>query len=171
MSVTIRRATPPDSPSINTLCVEAYREFETAVGPANWRQMYEVLAHAADLSRVGELILAEDAGGLLGVIVYVRPGNSDGVTMPAEWASIRMLAVSPSCRGRGVGKRLTQECIDRARRDGAEAIGLTTGEMMRIARPMYERMGFQKDAELGSRMGVEHARYVMRLKPAVSFRM
>ena len=79
----------------------------------------------------------------------------------------RMLAVSPMNRGRGIGRKLAQECIDRALRDGAKAIGLTTGEMMRVAEPMYERMGFKKEAELGTRFGVKHARYVLILKEAV----
>ena len=78
-----------------------------------------------------------------------------------------MLAVSPLSRGVGIGKRLTQECIDRANRDGAEAIGLTTSEMMKVAQPMYERMGFKKEEELGKRFGVKHARYVLGLKKAV----
>jgi len=38
---------------------------------------------------------------------------------------------------------------------------------MRVAEPMYERMGFKKEAELGTRFGVKHARYVLILKEAV----
>jgi ribosomal protein S18 acetylase RimI-like enzyme len=161
---TIRQATPSDSAPINELCVEAYREFEPMIGSANWESLRHKLSQASELSAAGELILAESGGKLLGVILYVPPGRSDGKSIPGEWASIRMLAVSPLCRGRGVGRTLTQECIDRARRDDAAAIGLTTADMMRIAQPMYERMGFQKEAELGERFGVTEARYVMRLR-------
>jgi ribosomal protein S18 acetylase RimI-like enzyme len=167
MPYTIRKAMPPDYAAINKLCVEAYMEFEPLVGAANWQLMQEVLSKASDLSDIGEFILAENNQQLLGVIVYIPPGNSDGMTIPAEWASIRMLAVSPLYRGKGIGKKLTQECVDSARRDKPEAIGLTTGDMMRIAQPMYERMGFKKDAELGSRMGVKHARYVLMLNQAI----
>jgi len=35
--------------------------------------------------------------------------------------------------------------------------------MMTVARPMYERMGFIKEADLGERLGVKHARYVLQL--------
>jgi len=164
----IRRATPLDSSAINKLCVEAYHEFESSIGSADWQQLRDRLSRASDLSSLGELIVAEDATLLLGVVLYIPPGKSDGVSIPCQWASIRMLAVSPLCRGRGIGRELTQECINRARRDGAEALGLTTGKMMKIAQPMYERMGFKKDAELGVRFGVKHARYVLVLKQAVS---
>jgi ribosomal protein S18 acetylase RimI-like enzyme len=166
MDYMIRQATPRDATAINDLCIAAYQEFEPVVGPINWQQMRDSLARAADLSSIGELILAEDATGLLGVILYIPPGKSDGVSIPREWASIRMLAVSPGCRGRGIGRKLTQECIDRAGRDGADAVGLTTTEMMRIAQPMYERMGFKKEAELGARFGVNQGRYVLKLKQA-----
>ena len=77
---------------------------------------------------------------------------------------MRTLAVLPLHRGKGIGHRLTCECIDRARRDGAEAIALTTAEMMTVARPMYERLGFIKESDLGKRFGVQHARYILRLK-------
>jgi ribosomal protein S18 acetylase RimI-like enzyme len=167
MLYTIRKATPLDYTAINKLCVEAYLEFEPVVGSVNWQLMRDVLSRASDLSGIGELIVAEDSEILLGVIAYIPPGNSDGITIPAQWASIRMLAVPPLYRGRGIGRKLTQECIDRARRDSADAIGLTTGEMMQIAQPMYERMGFKKAADLGSRMGVKHARYVLILNQAV----
>ena len=167
MQYIIREATPADSPAINTLCVEAYREFEASVEQADWQQMQDVLAHASDLSTAGELLVAEDASGLLGVVLYVRPGDSDGISIPAAWASIRMLAVSAIGRGRGIGRRLTQECIERARRDGAEKVGLTTGEIMKNAQRIYQDMGFQKDAELGIRLGVKHARYVLALKQTV----
>lgn len=163
MDYTIRLATPLDTSAINQLCVEAYQEYGDSVGPANWQQMRVALSQAADLATIGELLVAEDADGLLGMVLYISPGKSDGTSIPVEWASIRMLAVSPSARGRGIGRQLTQTCIDRANRDGAEALGLTTAEMMKIAQPMYERMGFRKVAELGTRFGVKEARYVLML--------
>lgn len=167
MQCIIRQARRSDSEAINRLCVAAYQEFESSVGQSNWLQMREALSQAADLSACGELLVAEDAKGLLGVVLYVPAGKSDGTSIPREWASIRMLAVPPKCRGRGVGRRLTEECIARALKDGAAAIGLTTTDLMAIARPMYERMGFQKDAELGTRFGVKQARYVLMLSENV----
>ena len=166
MEYRIRQAVAGDAAAINRLCVEAYQEYEVAVGRANWEQMQVILSRTADLSKSGELLLAEDEEGILGVVLYIPPGKSDGVIIPKEWASIRTLAVSPKSRGRGIGKRLTQECINRAIQDGAAAIGLTTSEMMQIALPMYERMGFHRETELEPRLGAKLARYVLQLKPS-----
>jgi ribosomal protein S18 acetylase RimI-like enzyme len=160
----IRLALPIDFPAINQLCLEAYQEFEITIGHDNWQQMRDILSHASDLSEMGELILAEESHCLQGVVAYIPPGRSDDIIIPRQWASIRMLAVSPSCRGKGIGRKLTQECIERARTDGAERIGLSTGEMMAVALQMYDRIGFKKDKELGIRYGVANARYVLILK-------
>jgi ribosomal protein S18 acetylase RimI-like enzyme len=167
LGYTIHSATSHDAAAINQLCVEAYEEYAGAIGPANWQQLHVVLSHAADLSSAGELLVAEEDKGLLGVVLYIPPGRSEGDSASLEWASIRMLAVRPAARGRGIGRQLTEACIDRAKRDDAAAIGLTTAEMMRVAQPMYERMGFRKVAELGRRFGVAEARYVLTLKPII----
>jgi ribosomal protein S18 acetylase RimI-like enzyme len=159
----IRRAIPSDAPAINDLCLQAYQEFESVIGSSNWQQLRETLARAAELSNRGEIILAENAEGLAGMVVYVAPGAPARGKLPATWASLSALAVSPRCRGLGIGRKLTEECIERARRDGAIAIRLTTSEMMTVAQPMYLRMGFQLDADLGLRFGVNEVRYVLRL--------
>lgn len=160
----IRNATPTDSDDINRLCVEAFEEFRSIVGESNWPQLRETLEHASKLMSEGELIVAEDSSGLLGVVLYVADDRTNDNSLSTNCALLRTLAVSPRNRGRGIGRRLTQECIDRARKDGADAIALTTGSMMTVARPMYERMGFIKEADLGKRLGVTHARHVLKLR-------
>jgi ribosomal protein S18 acetylase RimI-like enzyme len=59
----------------------------------------------------------------------------------------RLLAVHPDARGRGVGRRLTEECLGRARTRGSVAVGLHTTVLMDVARAMYERMGFVRAPE------------------------
>ena len=156
-SFLIRNATMSDADTIDRLCVAAYEEFRPRVGEINWPRLRETLARTSELSREGELIVAEDSSGVLGVVLYVPPGR-------AKHAWLRTLAVAPQQRGRGIGRRLTRECIDRARQDDAVAIELTTADMMTVALPMYQSMGFAKELELGNRFGVPHARYVLKLR-------
>lgn len=162
-AIIIRDATSSDATAINRLCVAAYEEFQSVVGEANWEQLRETLVRTSELLSEGELVVAEDSSGLLGVVLYAPCGRTKHQDLAARCALLRTLAVSPSNRGRGIGRRLTQECIDRARNDGADSIALTTADMMTVARPMYERMGFIKDADLGERFGVTEARYVLKL--------
>jgi len=156
-SFLIRNATSSDADTIDRLCVEAYEEFRFRVGEINWPRLRETLSRTSELSREGELIVAEDSSGLLGVVLYVPPGR-------ARNAWLRTLAVAPQQRRRGIGRQLMRECIERARHDGAEGIELTTADMMTVALPMYERMGFAKQLDLGNRFGVPHARYVLKLR-------
>lgn len=158
----VRNARPSDSDAINHLCVEAYVEFRRTIGEANWQRLRETLSRASDLATEGELIVAEDSSGVLGIVLYKPPDNDKGVAPKSAW--LQTLAVSPLHRGKGIGRALTRECIDRARKDGATSIGLTTAEMMTVARPMYERLGFIRESDLGERFGVDHARYVLELR-------
>jgi hypothetical protein len=41
--------------------------------------------------------------------------------------------------------------------------------MMTVARPMYERMGFRKDADLPPKFDVAYARYVLELGAVAVF--
>jgi ribosomal protein S18 acetylase RimI-like enzyme len=61
---------------------------------------------------------------------------------------VRLLAVGPAGRGRGLGRRLMEECIRRSRAAGAPALTLHTTDMMRVAMGLYERMGFARAPEL-----------------------
>lgn len=160
---TIRDATAADSQAINRLCVEAYEEFRPIVGETNWQRLGETLLRTSNLSAEGELIVAEDPSGLLGVVFFTPHSRTNDSGGDGRRALLRTLAVSPANRGRGIGRRLTQECIDRARKGGAQSIALTTAAMMTVARPMYERMGFSKEADIGDRFGVHEELYVLRL--------
>ena len=161
----VRDARPSDAEAINHLCVKAYAEFRPVIGEPNWIRLRETLSRASSLTNEGELIVAEDGSGVLGVVLYIPHRHDNGGSSKSAW--LQTLAVSPLHRGKGIGRSLTRECIERARRDGADSIGLTTAEMMTVARPMYERLGFTKESDLGHRFGVTHARYVLRLESGV----
>ena len=57
---------------------------------------------------------------------------------------MRALGVDPAVRGRGVGKTLMRDCLERARAAGAAVLCLHTAEFMTTAVAMYLAMGFRR---------------------------
>ena len=66
---------------------------------------------------------------------------------------MRILAVHPDYRGQGLGRRLVQECLNRARSLKIPKIYLYTGTFMEAARRLYEHFGFQRIPEFDKEPG------------------
>jgi ribosomal protein S18 acetylase RimI-like enzyme len=116
-----------------------------------------------------KLIVAELDGQLAGMVtLYLDAEHSSQGGWPRGWASIRLLALHPDYRGRGIGHALMEECIRRCRDQGIATIGLHTTEMMDVARRMYEKIGFVRAPEFDfyPRPGVVVMAYRLDLKPS-----
>jgi DNA-binding MarR family transcriptional regulator/GNAT superfamily N-acetyltransferase len=59
-------------------------------------------------------------------------------------AKLRLLIVEPKARGRGLGKRLVEECIAFARAKGYRKLVLWTQSNLAAAREIYARTGFKR---------------------------
>ena len=53
------------------------------------------------------------------------------------------MGVTERFRGRGIGRRLTQAAIDKARALGADTLVLATSRLLPVANHLYESLGFQ----------------------------
>jgi len=160
-SPAIRDFAASDADAVNRLAVAAFAPFATHY--SDWTAMAANLGRMSALSTTGEVIVAESGGRIAGAVAYVPPGASKAAFFDVAWPIIRMLVVDPDVRGKGIGRALTDACIERARRDGAKLIALHTSPIMSVALPMYLRMGFVRLRDAPPVFGVDYAVYTKAL--------
>ena len=158
----VSAATPADYAEIAALNVAAYAEFRAACGEEAWARMRANLEAVDALASAADLLVVRDGPRILGSVAYVPAGRT-APPLPRESASVRMLAVAPEARGRGVAAALMRACITQAREEGAAVLGLYTTAMMGAARALYARLGFVEDAVLPPRHGQPCWRYRLDL--------
>lgn len=163
MAAIVRDALDREIDDIVLLTVEAYGEYSHDLTSDNWEIMRTNLSKVAEIAKQGKLLVAQRDRELVGSVIYHPPGASDIRLFEPEWASLRMLAVSPQHRGRGIGRQLSWECVRRAKQDKASVVALHTSELMVAARRMYERLGFKQEIELPRHLGIQYWRYVLNL--------
>jgi ribosomal protein S18 acetylase RimI-like enzyme len=137
----IREATLADADAAGHVVLEAYRslpDYEAEPG-------YEIeLADVASrLPPNAEVLVAEQDGAVVGCITFV-PGHESPLAemLEPDEAGIRMLGVDAGARGQGIGRRLVEACIARARSLGRSAVFLHSTSYMHGAHRMYDRLGF-----------------------------
>jgi ribosomal protein S18 acetylase RimI-like enzyme len=130
--VIVREARPEEHGRLGELVVTAYRSLPEFDEPDYEPELRDVARRAGDAV---VLVAVDDAGTLLGCVTYVPGPESPWAELlePGE-AAIRMLAVDPAARGRGIGTALAAGCIARAREGDRAAIflhlpGLPTGPL------------------------------------------
>lgn len=145
----IREARVGEHDALRRLMLEAYDEYHLIFDDVVFGEYAEEIADVEGRLQTSVLIVAEEDGRLLGAVTYFPAGSGGGYddSWPRAWAGVRLLAVPPHARGRGIGRVLTQACIERARSEGADVLALGTTDYMKTARAMYERMGFTPSPE------------------------
>ena len=146
----IRDAQPSDRQAIRDVTLAAYQEYAAQM-PGFWDGYRQNIIATLDDIGSAEQLVADEDGAIVGTVLLYPPrrvqvSRTDSLEMP--WPEVRLLAVAPAGRGRGIGAALMQECVRRARKSGARALSLHTTDLMQTAQRMYERMGFVRSAEL-----------------------
>ena len=149
--VTVRVAGPADRDAIQAVTLSAYQEYAPSI-PAHWEGYRQNIIATLAAAAPGTQIVALDDDRVVGAVLLYPSGapieNPGGTSATLSWREVRLLAVAPSSRGRGVGAALMNECIHRARTAGAAALTLHTTDLMQAAMRLYERLGFERAHDL-----------------------
>jgi GNAT superfamily N-acetyltransferase len=144
---TIREARADERETIRELTLSAYSQFATIMAPSAWPGLQSAILGGLANAEQADIFVAEHGGRIVGSVFLFPPAQDDGSEGGRMvWPELRMLAVSPEARGRGIGTALVEACLQRGRERGDEAIGLFTSESMRDALRLYPRLGFERDS-------------------------
>jgi GNAT superfamily N-acetyltransferase len=147
--VAIRDARDDDCDAVRDVVLRAYAEYASMMPERLWMRYRQQLLDTLDSVVSVERIVAERTGALVGSVLLFPPAAAayGSPVLKAEYPEVRLLAVLPEARGRGIGAALMEDCAERARRAGASTLGLHTTEIMQAALRMYERLGYVRAPE------------------------
>jgi ribosomal protein S18 acetylase RimI-like enzyme len=143
-TITVRRAGRLDHDTQRDLLREGYAEHRAAMPAAFYAGWMDDLMDVEARDRDAETYLAEIDGRAAGCISFYRDGSQQRFGDVWEDARVRALVVHPEARGLGIGQRLVDRCIVRARVLAAPAISLHTADFMTAAKRLYVRFGFRR---------------------------
>jgi hypothetical protein len=95
----LRDYRPTDAVALNEVALSAFLQFETFY--SDWKAMTSRVVRMSELSSTAEIIVAEDAGRIVGGVAYVGMDKPKPPIFDPGWPVIHMLVVAPAARGKG----------------------------------------------------------------------
>ena len=148
MSVRVRSAEPEDLERVGELTAMAYIADELI--PADHEYVAELQDAARRHDHATVLVAAEhteEGERVLGTITIATPDSPYAEIAAEDELELRMLAVDPDARRRGIGELLMREAIERGLGWGAQRVVLSTMTTMEAAQRMYERLGLRREPD------------------------
>ncbi len=156
----IRNANPNEFSAIGQLMVKVYSQLEGFPTADEQPNYYKMLANIGDLTLKPEtelLVAVSPENEIAGGVVYfsdMQYYGSGGIATQQKHASgFRLLAVDNSFRSQGIGKMLTQACIDKAKAKNHAHVIIHSTKAMQTAWKMYEDLGFKRSEDLDFMQG------------------
>jgi ribosomal protein S18 acetylase RimI-like enzyme len=158
----IRNGNIQDLTSIKQLAQNTWKQFENALTNENWEKLSNSLSNEnlyKDLLLNSKSFVCEnETGQIIGMSFLVASGNPTEI-YNNEQCYIRFVTVSEKYKGLKIAQKLTEECIEFAKKSGEKKITLHTSEFMDKARHIYEKFGFKIIKEIELRYGKKYWLY------------
>jgi len=164
--MTFRAGNNGDLDQLRLLGLAAWEPYQQELTSENWAKLFANLDRTetyAALLEQGEGVVCEAGDGSIVGMAFLIPSGNPTEIYQADWCYIRFVSVHPACSGRGIGRQLTEKCIELAILRQARTIALHTSEMMPAARHLYERLGFTILREIEPRLGKRYWLYTLAL--------
>jgi len=152
--IVIRRATPEDAATCGQICYDAFSTISSAHGFPS-----DVPSPEAGIGLLTMMfstpgfypVVAESDGRILGSNVLLELGAIQGVGP---------ITIDPNAQNLGVGRKLMQAVMDRARHNGAVGVRLVQAAFHNRSLSLYASLGFDIREPLSCLQGKTHERTV-----------
>jgi len=139
-SYIVRNALPAEFEEIGKLMVLVYSQLEGFPKESEQPNYYKMLANIGELTNKPEtelLVAVSPDNKIAGAVVFFGDmkyyGSGGTATQEKNASGFRLLAVDPLTRGQGIGKLLTNECIQKSRDKKMDQLIIHTTKTMQTA--------------------------------------
>ncbi|MDQ6598697.1 GNAT family N-acetyltransferase [Bacillus salipaludis] len=146
--IVIKELLEEEKEAVRQLLVESYQQYKYEYNNARvWEEYLTNIKASVDNPEVEKILIAKSNDNILGTLqlflssekAYQRPELQ--IFSPI----IRLLAVHPEARGRGIAQELLKAGLQFAKSQGANKLYLHTGDKMQKAIRLYKWFGFKRD--------------------------
>ncbi|HEY9713739.1 MAG TPA: GNAT family N-acetyltransferase [Chroococcales cyanobacterium] len=122
----------------------SYAEYEATSNPAFWSNYQKSVAATLLSDETVTRFVIKDGTTTVAAVLYCPPYEKvmGKALVKNPFPEMRLLAVPPEHRNRGLAGRLIEFCEQRAVESGWKTITLHTTVLMQTAKQMYERRGY-----------------------------
>ncbi len=156
----VRESNQNEFEEIGELMVNVYSQLEGFPNKNEQPNYYSMLANIGNLTKNPKtklLVAVSPNGKIGGSVVYFGDmkyyGSGGTATKEKDAAGFRLLAVDVNTRGNGLGRLLTEACIEIAKDENQNQIIIHSTKAMQIAWKMYENIGFKRSEDLDFKQG------------------
>ena len=164
--MTYRRGTISDLTGLKNLALKSWSQYQSGLTDENWQKLRSTLNDDKTFSELLErsycFVCVNDIEEIVGMSFLVSNGNPTEI-YDTSWCYIRFVTVNPDFSGQGIGRKLTEKCIDYATKSGERTMALHTSEIMHKARHIYGSLGFTILKEIEPRLGKKFWLYTRSL--------
>lgn len=166
MKHTFRKGNIDDLNDLKQLAIKSWGQFKTVLTDENWQILSDNLNDDNTYKNLLEnsdcIVCSTDENKIVGMAFLVSRGNPTEI-YDKDWSYIRFVSVEPMFSGNGIGRKLTEMCIEIAKSNSEKTIALHTSELMDNARHIYETLGFKILREIDQRLGKRYWLYKLDL--------
>lgn len=156
----VRTAKKDEFEEVGSLLVRVYSELNGFPKIEEYPEYYDTLKNVGKLTEnpnIELFVAVSEQNQIGGAIVYFNDmkyyGSGGSATKEKNACGFRLLGVDSKTRGLGLGKKLTQFCINKGKNSDCETMIIHTTNYMKLAWKMYERFGFKRADDLDFMQG------------------